>query len=56
MSSYIWVCSFCVCMVFVTVTMSFSGLHFVVENWVCSSPVGGGMNLVSLFCVGLMCV
>jgi hypothetical protein len=55
-SSYMWVSSFCVCMVFVVATMSLSGLHSVVEIWVCSISVGGGMNLVSLFCVGLRCV
>ena len=55
-SSYMWVSSFCICMVFVVVTMSFSGLHSIGEIWVCNISVGCGMNLVSLFCVGLRCV
>ena len=55
-SSYMCVSSFCVCIVFVVVIMSFSGLHSVIEIWVCGIIVGGGMNLVSLVCVGVKCV
>ena len=55
-SSYICVSSFCVCIVFAEVTISFSGMHSVVEIWVCGIIVDGGMNLESLVCVGVICV
>ena len=55
-SSYIWVSSFCVCIVFLTVIISFSGLHSMVEIEVSGSLVGGGINLVSLVCARLKCV
>ena len=45
--SYICVNSYCICIVFSLVTMSFSGLHFVIDIWVCGSVVEGGMNFGS---------
>ena len=52
-SSYMCVISFCVCIVFFVVDMSIYGLHSVVTIWMCGIDVGGGMNLVSLFCLGV---
>ena len=54
--SYIFVNSCCICIVFFVVTMSFSGLHSVIDIWVCGSVVEGGMNLGSLVCMGVRCV
>ena len=56
MSSYMFVSSFCICIVFVVVTMSFSGLHYVISIWACGIIVAGDMNLESLGCVGVRCV
>ena len=49
-SSYMCAVSFCICMVHVSILMSFSGLHLFIE--ICASGIinGGGMYLVSLFC------
>ena len=49
-SSYMCAESFCICMVYVSIFMSFSGLHSFIE--ICASGIinGGGMYLVSLFC------
>ena len=49
-SSYMFAESFCVCMVHVSIFMSFSGLHSFIE--ICASGItsDGGMYLVSLFC------
>ena len=55
MFSYICVYSFCMCMVFSLVAMSFSGLHSVTDIWMCGSAVDGDMNLRSLFCVWVIC-
>ena len=55
-SSYICVSSFCVFIVFISVAMSFFGLHYVIIIWVCGNIVGGGMNLGSLIFVGARCV
>ena len=55
-SSYMCVISFCVCMVCVVVLMSFSGLHSVIDIWVCGIIVGGGMNLGSFVCGGVIWV
>ena len=55
-SSYICVNSFCVCIVFSTVAMSFSGLHSITDIWVYGIIVGGGINLGSLVCMGARCV
>ena len=55
-SSYMCVRSFCVCIVFVIVTISFFGLHSVVDIWVCGSIVDGVINLESLLCVVVICV
>jgi hypothetical protein len=54
--SYICVNSYCICIVFFVVTIFFSGLHSVIDIWVCGSVVGGGMNLGYLVCVGVKCV
>lgn len=54
--SYICDSSFCVCMVFCVVDMSFSGLHSVVTIWMCGSIKGGVMDLVSMGCMGVKCV
>ena len=54
-SSYICVISFCICIVFISVAMFFSGLHSVIIMWVCGNIVGGGINLGSLICVGVRC-
>ena len=56
MSSYMWASSFCVCIVFVRTLMSLSGLHSVIDIWMCESIVGDGMNLVFLVCVGVKCI
>ena len=53
MSSYMCVNSFCVCIEFVVVTISFSGLHSVVDIWVCGNIVDGVINLESWLCVGV---
>ena len=53
--SYICFNSFCMCMVFSLVAMSFSGLHSVTVIWMCGNIVGGGMNLGSLVCVWVRC-
>ena len=49
-SSYICAVSFCICMVHVSIFISFFGLHSLIE--MCASGIisGGGMCLVSLFC------
>ena len=49
-SSYICVVLFCICIVHVSVFISFSGLHSLIE--ICASGIvsGGGMCLLSLFC------
>ena len=49
-SSYMFVESFCICMVHVSIFMSFSGLHSFIK--ICASDItnDGGMYLVSLFC------
>ena len=52
-SSKRWVISFCVCIVFFMVVMFFSGLYSVILIWVCGIILGGGINLVSLFCIGI---
>jgi hypothetical protein len=54
--SHICVNYCCICIVFSVVAMSFSGLHSVIDIWVCGSIVGDGMNLGSLVCVGVRCV
>ena len=56
MSSYMWVCSLCICMVSLLVRISFSGLHSFMKICVSGIAVGGGMNLVSLFCSSVKCV
>ena len=53
--SYICVNSFCMCMVFSLMAMSFSGLHSVIDMWMCGNIVDGGMNLGSLICVWVRC-
>ncbi len=55
-SSYMCVISFCVCIVCFVVLMSFSGLHSVIDSWVCVILVGGGINLGSFVCGGVICV
>ena len=55
-SSYMCVISFCVCIVCFVVLMSFSGLHSVIDIWVCGVIVGGGMNLGSFVCGGVIWV
>ena len=55
-SSYMCVSSLCVWIVFVSVAISFSGLHSIADIWVYGIIVDGGMNLGSLFCVGVRCV
>ena len=49
-SLYMCAVSFCICMVHVSIFISFSGLHSFIE--MCASGIisGGGMCLVSLFC------
>jgi hypothetical protein len=42
--SYMCVNSFCMCIVFSVVTMSFSGLHSVTDIRVCDIMVVGGIN------------
>lgn len=54
-SSYRWDISFCVCIVFFVVFMSFSGLHSVMLIWVYEIISVGGMDLVSLFCMAVKC-
>ena len=49
-SSYIWVSSFWVYIVFVTVAISLCRLYSIVEIWIYGIFVGGGMNLVYLIC------
>ena len=56
MFSYICVNSFCVFIVFVVVTISFSGLHSITDIWVYGIVVGCGMYLGSLACIGARCV
>ena len=51
-----WVCSLCICRVFLLVKMSFFGFHSFMNICVSGIVVGGGMNLVSLFCSGVKCV
>ena len=41
---------------FFVVAISFSGLHSIIDIWVCGSCVGGSMNLGSLLCSGVKCV
>ena len=55
-SSYMCVISFCVCIMYVVVLMSLSGLHSIIDIWVCGVIIGGGMNLESLVCIGIICV
>ena len=55
-SSYMCVISFCVCIVCFVVLMSFSGLHSITDIWVCDVTVGGGINLGSFICGGVICV
>ena len=55
-SSYMCVISFCVCIVCFVVLMSLSGLHSIIDIWVCGVIVGGGMNLGSLVCMGVIWV
>ena len=55
-SLYMCVISFCVCIVCFVVLMSFSGLHSVIDIWVCGIIVGGGMNLGSFVCGGVIWV
>ena len=55
-SSYMCVISFCVCVVCVVVLMSFSGLHSVIDIWMCGIIVGGGMNLGIFVCGGVIWV
>lgn len=52
-SSYMWVRACCVCMVAFLVIMSFPRLHLVMDMCVSGISVGGGINLVSLICVGV---
>ena len=56
MSSYMWVCSLCICMVFLLARISFSGLHSFIKICVNGIAVDGGMNSVSLFCSSVKCV
>ena len=56
MSSYICVISFCVCIVYFVVLISFSGLHSNIDSWVCVVIVGGGINLWSFLCGGVISV
>ena len=37
-------------MLFFVVAIFFSGLHYIIEIWMCGIFVGGSMNLVSLVC------
>ena len=55
-SSYMCIISFYVCIVCVVVLMPISGLHSIIDIWVCGVIVGGGMNLKSLVCIGVICV
>ena len=48
-SLYICATSFCVCIVYVFVLISFSGLHSSVEMYTCGMINGRGIYLVSLF-------
>ena len=43
---------FCVCIVFVVVLMFFSGLHSAMTIWVYGIFLEGGIDPVSLFCMG----
>ena len=54
--SYICVNSFCVCIVFCLVVISFSKLHSITDIWVCGIIVDSGMNVGSLACVVAICV
>ena len=49
-SLYICAVSFCICMVHVSVFISFFGLHSLIEMYTSGIISGGGMCLVSLFC------
>ena len=42
--------------VFIVALMSLSGLYSAMTIWVYGIFTGGGINLVSLFCMGLKCV
>ena len=53
-SSYMCDISFCVCIVCFVVLISFSGLHSIIDNWVCGVGVGGGINRGSLVCGGVI--
>ena len=55
-SSYMCIILFCVCIVCFVILMSLSGLHSINDIWVCSVIVGGGMNLGSLVCMGVIWV
>ena len=52
-SSQRWVTLFCVCIICFVVVMSFSKLHSFVIIWVYGIISGGGIDLVSLFCIGV---
>ena len=47
---------FYICIVFVVVTMYFSGLRSVINIWMCGIIKACGMNLESLGCVGIRCI
>ena len=49
-SSYMCAVSFCICMVHVSIFISFLGLHSFIEMYTSGIISGGGMCLVSLFC------
>ena len=51
-----YVISFCVYIMCFVVLISFFGLHYVIDIWVRCVLVGGGMNLGSLICMGVICV
>ena len=55
-SLYICINSFCMCIVFSRVAMSFSGLHSITNILVCDIIRGGGINLGSLAWMGARCV
>ena len=56
MSSYMCVISFCVCIVCFVVLTSLSGLHSIIDVWMCGVVVGSDMNLGSLVCMGVIWV
>ena len=52
-SSYMCAVSFCICMVHISIFISFLGLHSFIEMYASGIINGGGTCLVSLFCFSI---